>query len=91
MLFHKDPSQRLTSFLKTLIKDLDDSNTQLQEAFDALKATTIEPQFRPADEEQKTLQDFVDEEGFGNLRSSLREVIDEVQVRHRHFNVVNTY
>lgn len=65
---------------KQLIRTLDASNGRLEQTFVMLKGTVVDPVFRPAGEEQKTLMDFVDEGDVEGLRDGLKESIKELQV-----------
>jgi autophagy-related protein 17 len=46
----------------------------------------VEPGFRPANDEPKTLHDFVDGQGVDNLKSSIRNSIDQVQEAQKDFS-----
>jgi hypothetical protein len=52
---------------------------------DVLRSTAVEPGFRPADDQPKTLHDFVDGQGVDNLKSSIRSSIDQIQEAQKDF------
>jgi autophagy-related protein 17 len=47
-----------------------------------LRSTMVEAAFRPAEEEPRSLLDFVDEEGVETMRDALKESIKESKVSH---------
>ncbi|KZF21669.1 putative kinase activator [Xylona heveae TC161] len=62
---------------KAVLRDLDVADANLRQTLDQLRSTAVEGAFRPKDEEQKCLHDFVDEEGVDGLMSALRDLIDQ--------------
>ncbi|KAF3906533.1 hypothetical protein ABW20_dc0107459 [Dactylellina cionopaga] len=63
---------------------LDEANQRLDETLSSLRTTEVETGFSAGDKTeqiQRSLYDFVDEDGIENLRSQLRGIIDQVQVR----------
>ena len=54
---------------------------KLNDILSRLRQTEVDRAFQVADdEESRTLHDFVDDEGVENLRSQLKNAIDQVQV-----------
>jgi hypothetical protein len=51
---------------------------------DVLRSTMVEAAFRPANEEPRSLLDFVDEQGVETMRDALKDSIRESKVRHLH-------
>jgi hypothetical protein len=51
---------------------------------DVLRSTMVEAAFRPANEEPRSLLDFVDEQGVETMRDALKDSIRESKVRHPH-------
>ena len=49
---------------------------------DVLRSTMVEAAFRPANEEPRSLLDFVDEQGVETMRNALKYSIRESKVRH---------
>jgi autophagy-related protein 17 len=47
---------------------------------DVLRSTMVEAAFRPADEQSRSLLDFVDEQGVETMRDALKESIRESKV-----------
>lgn len=66
---------------KHIIRTLDLANEKLETTMDMLRATTVDPCFRPEGEEPKNLLDFVDEGQVHGMREALKESIAELQVR----------
>ncbi|OJD18419.1 hypothetical protein AJ78_01538 [Emergomyces pasteurianus Ep9510] len=58
------------------LKEMDTVGARLTETLDMLRDTTVEAAFRPADEEPKTLYDFVDDRGVEDLQLLLKASID---------------
>ncbi|KAI9754851.1 MAG: hypothetical protein M4579_004508 [Chaenotheca gracillima] len=73
---------------EAVLRELDVADARLQQSLDLLKSTAVQASFRAGGEEaeQKTLHDFVDEEGVDNLKAALRGVIDEVQETQHDFD-----
>ncbi|KAK6341216.1 autophagy protein 17 [Orbilia brochopaga] len=70
------------------IKELDEANHRLDAILSSLRTTEVETAFSAqdkAEQKQRTLYDFVDEDGIENLRSQLRGVIDQVQETDENF------
>lgn len=59
-----------------VLKDLDSSDDLLRQIIDTLRATPVDPGFRPKDESLKSLHDFIDPSGMEDLRSLLKNAID---------------
>lgn len=62
------------------IRSLDAADNRLQKTMDVLRSTIVEAAFRPANEESRSLLDFVDEAGVENMRTALKDSIDQSQV-----------
>ncbi|OAX79481.1 hypothetical protein ACJ72_06201 [Emergomyces africanus] len=58
------------------LKEMDMVGARLTETLDMLRDTPVEAAFRPADEEPKTLYDFVDDRGVEDLQLLLKASID---------------
>jgi autophagy-related protein 17 len=67
------------------LRELDAADARLQRTLDILRSTTVDPGFRPTDDDPKTLHDFVDDQGVDNLKSSIRSSIDQVQEAQKDF------
>lgn len=65
-----------------MIRTLDAANSRLETTMDTLRCTMVEAAFRPAEEEPRSLLDFVDEEGVETMRDALKESIKESKVRN---------
>lgn len=65
---------------KHLIRTLDGANGRLEQTMRMLRATRVEPVFRPPGEEEKCLMDFVDENSVDGMRQALKASIAELQV-----------
>jgi autophagy-related protein 17 len=63
-----------------VIKELDASGERLRKSMDMLRQTPVDPVFRPAGEEQKTLVDFIDEVAVDNATNAVKNHIMELQV-----------
>ncbi|KAF3924899.1 hypothetical protein ABW21_db0206843 [Orbilia brochopaga] len=64
------------------IAELDEANHRLDAILSSLRTTEVETAFSTqdkAEQKQRALYDFVDEDGIENLRSQLRGIIDQVQ------------
>jgi autophagy-related protein 17 len=68
-----------------MLRELDSADARLQHMLDVLRSTAVEPGFRPADDQPKTLHDFVDGQGVDNLKSSIRSSIDQIQEAQKDF------
>ena len=70
------------------IKELDTLDIELNEILGRLKSVALDPGFdavnapelRQLSPPRKSLHDFVDEQGIEQLKTQLRQAIDEVQV-----------
>jgi autophagy-related protein 17 len=67
------------------IKELDNLDIELNEILGRLKGVGLDPGFEGVSGERveptrKSLHDFVDEQGIEDLKTQLRQAIDEVQV-----------
>jgi hypothetical protein len=51
---------------------------------DVLRSTMVEAAFRPANEEPRSLLDFVDEQGVETMRDALKDSIRESKVHYPH-------
>ena len=51
---------------------------------DVLRSTMVEAAFRPANEEPRSLLDFVDEQGVETIRDALKDSIRESKVHFPH-------
>ncbi|KAI9815461.1 MAG: autophagy protein 17 [Pycnora praestabilis] len=72
-----------------VLGDLDAAEARLQQTITRLRTTMVETSFRPAEEERKSLHDFLDEQGLDGLMISLRESIDYTNVVRKEFSMVN--
>jgi autophagy-related protein 17 len=63
-----------------VIRSLDSADIRLQKTMDVLRSTIVEATFRPANEEPRSLLDFVDEAGVEAMRTALKDSIDQTQV-----------
>jgi autophagy-related protein 17 len=70
-----------------VIRSLDEADIRLQQTMDVLRETMVERKFRPEGEEERSLLDFVDEQGVEGIRRGLREGIDQSQVGTHHMLV----
>jgi autophagy-related protein 17 len=68
---------------------LDSLDIDLNEILGQLRTVALDPGFDAVnavelrqDPPRKSLHDFVDEQGIENLKTQLRQAIDEVQVSH---------
>lgn len=61
-----------------VIKDLDKGEARLRRTLELLKSTIVEASFRPDEEEQKTLRDFVEERGVEELHTVLKGSLDNM-------------
>ena len=66
--------------MQNVIRTLDAANARLETTMDILRSTMVEAAFRPADEEPRSLLDFVDEQGVETMRDVLKESIRESKV-----------
>ena len=66
--------------MQAVLRDLDTADARLQTTLDQLRSTMVDAAFRPADEEARSLHDFVDEGGVEGLKANLRASIDQTQV-----------
>jgi autophagy-related protein 17 len=66
--------------LKHMLKAMDSTDGQLQSMMDILRSTTVDPVFRPQNEDPKHLIDFLDEKSVHGVRDSLKRSIGELQV-----------
>lgn len=69
-----------------MIKQLDASGERLQKSMDMLRQTPVDPVFRPAGEEQKTLVDFIDEVAVENAMNAVKSHIMELQAIRTSFD-----
>ena len=69
--------QAQTDF-STLLKDLDKADAELEATIKGLRGTNVERAFRPGEDVQKTLLDFVDEKPVGEIREGLRMALDNL-------------
>lgn len=74
---------------KAVLKDLDDAEARLRQTLKQLRLTVVEASFRPAEEEPKSLLDFVDEQGVQGVMASLKDSIDTISDAHRELNNSN--
>ncbi|KAH6693452.1 autophagy-related protein 17 [Plectosphaerella plurivora] len=66
----------------SLVRTMDATNEKLQETIDVLRATPVDATLRPADEEEeKSLMDFVDEQGVHSVVEALKQSLAELQAR----------
>ncbi|KAH8673485.1 autophagy-related protein 17 [Xylariales sp. PMI_506] len=71
---------------KQVIKDLDAANGQLEKTMNTLRIRTVERAFRPQDEEQKTLLDFLDVAQVETMRNALKDNIAALQATQTSFD-----
>ncbi|KAK2756690.1 autophagy protein 17 [Arachnomyces sp. PD_36] len=82
-------SRRGRAEFENALKDLDAADFQLKETLTLLDGAVVEAAFRPADEEPKSLRDFVDERGVEDLQSSLKGAIDNTNNAQRELHDSN--
>lgn len=85
----KDVAREGQANFETVLKDLDDSEARLRKTLEQLRSTIVEASFRPAEEEPKSLLDFVDEQGVEGLMASLKESIDAMSDAQRELDESN--
>jgi autophagy-related protein 17 len=68
---------------KKLIRTLDAENDKLEQTMRMLRETLVDRVFRPPEEEEKCLMDFVDENSVEGIRDALKGSIADLQVSHR--------
>jgi len=74
---------------KAVLKDLDDAEARLRQTLKQLRLTVVEASFRPAEQESKSLLDFVDEQGVQGVMASLKDAIDTISDAHRELDKSN--
>jgi autophagy-related protein 17 len=81
--------QTRSDFLQHITEALDKASANLNSTLNSLRQISVEPAFRPVDEEPKNLFDFVDEIGVNDLYDSVRQCIDRCDdARH---TLIETY
>jgi len=65
---------------KNVIRTLDGANSRLESTMDILRLTMVEAAFRPAEENPRSLLDFVDEQSVETMRDAVKESIRESRV-----------
>ncbi|KAK5629523.1 hypothetical protein RRF57_005238 [Xylaria bambusicola] len=65
---------------KQIIKTLDATNSRLEDTMNVLRGQGVDSAFRPADEEKRSLLDFVDEAQVDRMREALKVNIQALQV-----------
>ncbi|KAJ5499351.1 Autophagy-related protein 17 [Penicillium expansum] len=71
------------------LKNLDAADAQLRNTLELLRGTIVHASFRPGDEEQKSLHDFVDERGVEELHASLKASIDRTNTARAELDTSN--
>ncbi|KAJ5742411.1 uncharacterized protein N7511_011430 [Penicillium nucicola] len=71
------------------LRNLDAADARLKDTLDLLRGTTVHPSFRPEDEAQTTLHDFVDERGVAELHASLKDSIDRTNTARAELDTSN--
>ncbi|KAJ6138883.1 Autophagy-related protein 17 [Penicillium samsonianum] len=71
------------------LKNLDAADARLRNTIDLLRGTIVHASFRPGDEEQKSLHDFVDERGVEELHASLKASIDRTNTARAELDTSN--
>ncbi|EZG04103.1 hypothetical protein H106_05786 [Trichophyton rubrum CBS 735.88] len=79
------------------IKELDTVDRKLQQTLDSLREITLEPAFRSREQRQeeaekgvsKTLHDFIDEHAVDDIRSLLKDAIDNLSAAQTELDVSN--
>lgn len=71
---------------ENVIKSLDDANSRLVSTMDVLRSTIIEAAFRPAEENPRSLLDFVDEQGVETVRNTIKESIRQSKESQTEFD-----
>jgi autophagy-related protein 17 len=71
------------------LRNLDAADARLKDTLDLLRGTIVHPSFRPGDEVQKTLHDFVDERGVAELHASLKDSIDRTNTARADLDTSN--
>ncbi|KAJ5550365.1 hypothetical protein N7535_001697 [Penicillium sp. DV-2018c] len=82
-------SRRGRDDFSVALKKLDDADSRLRATLDLLRGTIVHASFRPGDEEQKTLHDFVDERGVEELHASLKASIDRTNAARAELDTSN--
>ena len=72
-------AQEVNKEFQAVVDDLDAADTKLNKTLDQLRATMIESSLRPEGEPGRSLADFLDETGVGNLLGTIKESIDATQ------------
>ncbi|KAM5437172.1 Autophagy-related protein 17 [Microsporum ferrugineum] len=86
----EDVAHRGRAEFAAAIKELDAVDGRLQQTLDSLRETTLEPAFRPEQEEaSKTLHDFIDEHAVDDIQSLLKDAIDNVTAAQSELDVSN--
>lgn len=85
----EDASHKTQSEFGTVLKSLDAADARLRDTIENLRSTTVESGFRPEEEQQRTLLDFVDEKPVGELHDALKESIAEIQRAKREMDGSN--
>ena len=69
-------AQECVAEFQAVIKELDIAESRLQTTLSKLRQTIVEAGLRPAEEERRSLIDFVDESGVQGLLGTIKESID---------------
>lgn len=67
---------------KKLVREMDETDAQLEGTMKMLRNTTVQSGLRPRGEAKKSLLDFVDEESVHRMREAMKRSIEELQVSH---------
>ncbi|KAJ5773811.1 hypothetical protein N7457_008707 [Penicillium paradoxum] len=82
-------SYRCRDEFSVALKNLDAADARLRSTLDILRETIVHASFRPGDEEQKSLHDFVDERGVEELHASLKASIDRTNTARAELDTSN--
>lgn len=85
----EDVAHKTQSEFGIVLKNLDVADAKLRSTIEDLRSTWVENGFRPEEEEQRTLLDFVDERPVEELHDALKESIVETQRAKREMDESN--
>ncbi|CAG8937881.1 unnamed protein product [Penicillium salamii] len=71
------------------LRNLDAADARLKKTLDLLRGTIVHVSFRPGDEDEKSLHDFVDERGVEELHASLKASIDHTNTARAELDISN--
>lgn len=71
------------------LKNLDAADARLRSTLNLLRETIVHASFRPANEEPKSLHDFVDERGVDDLHTAMKSSIDRINAARGELDTSN--